>query len=137
MRWESSIGSQSLGTDNFLAYDRFLLARQYYNRGSFESLATAKSYYLEAIELDPDFREAWRDYARAVFKQWNTGSISPSRAVHEMHEAVDRVAAIDAVNPSVWSKFVNIRWPVIKRTRVWQSCTIDKHQVDFIIGIGR
>jgi TolB-like protein/Flp pilus assembly protein TadD len=93
---ESSIGSQSLGTDNFLAYDRFLLARQYYNRGSFESLATAKSYYLEAIELDPDFREAWRDYARAVFKQWNTGSISPSRAVHEMSEAVDRVAAIDA-----------------------------------------
>ncbi|MEJ2161421.1 MAG: hypothetical protein P8X53_13215 [Chromatiales bacterium] len=73
------------GTDKFAAYDRLLLARQYHNRGSFESLAIAREYYLEGIE-----------YGRVVFSQWNTGSISPADAAREMKRAADEVAAIDA-----------------------------------------
>ncbi len=84
------------GTDKFAAYDRLLLARQYHNRGSFESLAIATEYYLEAIALDPGYRDAWIEYGRVVSSQWNTGSISPADAAREMKRAADEVAAIDA-----------------------------------------
>ncbi len=95
-RASETIAADSAGTENFAAYDRLLLARQYHNRGSYESLATARKYYLEVVALDPGYRDAWIEYARVVSSQWNTGAVSPADAAREMTRAAEKVAAIDA-----------------------------------------
>lgn len=84
------------GTTNALAYERFLRGDFHYNQFSPNDFQRAIDYHLSAIELDPDFINAYQGVATAAN---NLAVYSSSERieeltalVNEMHREVARIA---------------------------------------------
>ncbi|MFC1885885.1 hypothetical protein ACFLZM_02370 [Thermodesulfobacteriota bacterium] len=78
-------------TDNVLAYDTFIKGRKHALQYSTENLVKAISYYKEAIELDPNYGQAYAGLAdvlyRGVYTIWKTmGYTSPLELRAKAHE---------------------------------------------------
>ncbi len=63
-------------TENLAAYEAYLIGRQRFARRSTDSIAEAIDYFLEAVELDPDYALAWVGLADAYIYQAAQGGFS-------------------------------------------------------------
>lgn len=91
------------------AYDLFLRGLDHYGRRSFDDLAQAKSYYQQAIDLDPKFARAYANlgliHLRHAIDGWevNTqGSLDKAKSLaQEALQLNDQLAEIHFVNAFV------------------------------------
>ena len=69
------LGSHS--TDNFDAYNKYLVGRHLWNQRTPESLLAAVKALLEAVEMDPDFDQAWAALADTyvLIPEYRAGTI--------------------------------------------------------------
>ena len=85
----------TLPTRNMEAYDQFLKGRHAYNQWNVAGYKLASEHFKKAIELDPDFKEAYSYLASSYSARmsWN-GDLSPAQAkpdiVRYLHEAIQR-----------------------------------------------
>lgn len=81
----------AIPTTNTEALENYLLGVQTAKRFSYEALAEAEQYFLKAVELDPDYDEAWTELAYVYSQSAQTGQISRAEYV-ELAEPVIRKA---------------------------------------------
>ncbi|TXH31461.1 MAG: tetratricopeptide repeat protein [Cyclobacteriaceae bacterium] len=85
----------ALPTRNMEAYDQFLKGRHAFNQWNVAGYKLATEHFKKAIELDPDFKEAYSYLASSYSARmsWN-GDLSPVQAKPEitryLHEALQR-----------------------------------------------
>ena len=93
------------GTTNAMAYERFLRGNFYYNQFSPDDFARAIDYHRSAIELDPDFINAYQGVATAA----NNLAVYSSSArieelstlINDLHREVARIAPDSLVLSSI------------------------------------
>ncbi len=72
---------KEIPTKNLEAYDLFLKGRHAFNQWSVDGYRTASEYFLKAVTIDPEFREAYSYLASSYSARmsWN-GDLSPNEA---------------------------------------------------------
>ncbi len=89
-------------TDNALAYDEFLQGRAYYVRRTPADYAEAVSCFHKAVELDPNYGEAYAalslTYWESAHNLWSYNSLGVSWA--EAHNRAERYLRMAMQNPS-------------------------------------
>ena len=96
---------ERLPTNNLQAYDYYLRAEQSgYIAGSF-NLVDTMDLYQKAIDLDPEFSEAYSGLARSAVEAWrnDTGVIHGATARVIAYEAASRALEIDPSNGQAYS----------------------------------
>ena len=85
-------------TDNTAAYDAYLhgLAADQLTEYSRESSARSRGYYQQAVELDPNFAEAWRRLAQTISIYYFN---EPDRTPADLAAMRDAAAAVARLKP--------------------------------------
>lgn len=82
-------------TTNLDAYDAYLAGRQLASRRNAEDLAAARQLLEEAVELDPEFAQAWSSLALTIYLQMNYGRLPFMEARGPMNEAADKALELN------------------------------------------
>jgi len=102
------------------AYQAYLKGRYHWNRGGLDGVRAAISYYLRALELDPDFAAAHSAMARARIAIANH-SQQPSRAFLEEAKA----SALRAIELDGGISDAHLALAEIRRTLEWNWRTAE------------
>ena len=87
--------TESIVTVSREANDRYSQARFLFNRRAAGDLATARDYYLQAIELEPDFAEAWAGLAGTYAIEWGRSSFVDDSLLTRQKAAAEKAVAIN------------------------------------------
>ena len=86
-------------TDNFAAYDLYLLGRHHSRDYSEQGIERARDYYLKALEIDPAFAPAYGGLADAYMFLADFGDL-PQGESHELaRAAAEKALSIDPNSP--------------------------------------
>ena len=91
-------------TSNTAAYEAYLrgLAADQQTEYSAESISHSRAYYQQAVQLDPNFAEAWRSLAQAI-SPWYSNEPDRSPAdLAAMREAAAAVARLKPDSGDAW-----------------------------------
>jgi len=83
------------------AYDELLIARQLYDRGNWHSMRSAIVHLRKAIELDPDYSEAYALLARLQISLVTTGALNLTDVSAELEKTINMALLLDENN--VWA----------------------------------
>ena len=86
-------------TDNFEAYDLYLLGRHHARVYSEEDFNRAIEYYLRAIEIDPSFAAAYSGLADGYIFLSDFGNMPQGEAYQLARSAAEKALAIDPDSP--------------------------------------
>jgi serine/threonine-protein kinase len=104
---DEKLGLSRFGTDDSEAYDLVLHARQLFARDSEEDDQEARRLYIQAIEKDPRFVEAYLGLAGTYARAASYGWLKPAEAWRLGAEALQKAKEIDRTHPLVQSTLVN------------------------------
>ena len=93
-------------TTNFAAYEEYSFGRQELNKRTGESLLRAKAYFEKAIELDPEYAQAWVGLATVLALPHYYGE-RPETTYGDLQEAIDTALAID---PLLGEAYAGLGW---------------------------
>jgi len=96
-------------TTNLEAYDNLLLARQLFDRGNWQNLRDAQSHLKKAIELDPEFVQAYVLLARTYIGLFYTGAATLQEISEPWEDAVQTALSLDGNNAganAVYAQFL-------------------------------
>jgi eukaryotic-like serine/threonine-protein kinase len=91
------------GTENHEAYEAYLRGRYFWNLFTPESFTKAISGFQKAVEIDPDYAQAY--VGIADFYSWASiyGMITPGQSRPKVLEAADKALAIDSTLAEAWA----------------------------------
>lgn len=92
-------------TDNLEAYEAYLIGRQRMAVRSIEAIEDAKSWFLRAINLDPDFALAYVGVSDTIQLQVDYGGWSPAVVARESKPYVDKALELD---PDLGEAYVSL-----------------------------
>jgi len=98
-------------TSNLEAYDALLKGKEIHRHLDTQTLWKAFSYYGEAIELDPNFAEAYAQTASLaafVFSSSKTGVLGPVEARRRFDVSIKRALELDPVNATALNARVSM-----------------------------
>lgn len=111
---ELSSGDETLlntvPTRNTEALNRYLQGRQLHERGSFESFRQAELLFQAAVNLDPDYVEAWIAIADNANQMFQTGLIGLEAYVETAEPAIDRALELGDRLPEAHAQKANLQW---------------------------
>ena len=93
-------------TTNFAAYEEYLFGRQELAKRTGESLLRAKAHFEKAIELDPEYAQAWVGLATVLALPHYYGE-KPETTYGELEKAIDTALAID---PLLGEAYAGLGW---------------------------
>ena len=85
------------------AYDLYLLGRYHYYQYTTESVKTARDYFKQAIEVDPQYVLAYSGLADSALAMNLLADMSGETAIPVAREAVNRAMVLDDSNSAVWA----------------------------------
>ncbi len=100
----------SLGTENSLAYERYLLALEQKNIASYGSLPIAEGIFKEALSFDPGFIEAKVELAFTYSLQSETGLLTGGEAEAKIRPLLDQVLAAKPDHARALGLLASIDW---------------------------
>jgi TolB-like protein/predicted Zn-dependent protease len=86
-------------TDNFAAYDLYLLGRHHAREYSQQGFEKARDYYLGALEIDPAFAPAYSGLADAYVFLSDFGDLPQGEAQQLARAAVEKALSINTDSP--------------------------------------
>jgi adenylate cyclase len=93
----------SQDTDNLEAYEYFLRGRERYYRFSREENLAARDFYLEAIELDPNFARVYAMLALTYRQEFVAGwSPVPEQALESAMQLAEKAISLDEAIPEAY-----------------------------------
>ena len=90
-------------TENYRAYDLYLLGRYHLGQQTKESIDLARDYFEQAIAQDPEFVRALSGLAESLMFQVERGTLTGDIAYPEAARIINRAMAIDDTSPEVWT----------------------------------
>jgi TolB-like protein/predicted Zn-dependent protease len=97
--------TSTTSTDNFAAYDLYLLGRHHAREYSQPGLERARDYYLKALEIDPAFAPAYGGLADAYLLLSDYGDLPQGEAQALARSAVEKALSIDPDSPEAHASF--------------------------------
>ena len=97
-------------TNNTEALQLYMLGRQHYSRGSWESLKQAQEYFSQAVELDPDYVQAWTAIAAVGNRLFGSGGVSLQAFADVAEPAIARALELDDRSPEAHAQLASLRW---------------------------
>ena len=97
--------TSAASTDNFAAYDLYLLGRHHAREYSQPGLERARDYYLKALEIDPAFAPAYGGLADAYLFLSNYGDLPQGEAQALARTAVEKALSINPDSPEAHASF--------------------------------
>lgn len=97
--------TSTTSTDNFAAYDLYLLGRHHAREYSQPGLERARDYYLKALEIDPAFAPAYGGLADAYLFLSNYGDLPQGEAHALARTAVEKALSINPDSPEAHASF--------------------------------
>ena len=91
--------TSTTATDNFAAYDLYLLGRHHARAFTEEGYKRAIEYYLKALEIDPSFAAAFSGLADAYIFLADFGNMPTGEAYQLSQTAAEKALAIDPGSP--------------------------------------
>ena len=82
-------------TDNLAAYDDYLRGREHFNRFTQEANAQARQMFEKALELDPQYAEAYAFLGSTYFREWSLQWSQDSQALEQALALAQRAVAVD------------------------------------------
>jgi adenylate cyclase len=82
-------------TDNLAAYDYYLRGRAHFNRFTQEANAQARQMFEKALELDPQYAEAYAFLGSTYFREWSLQWSQDSQALEQALALAQRAVALD------------------------------------------
>jgi TolB-like protein/Flp pilus assembly protein TadD len=82
-------------TDNLAAYDYYLRGRAHYNRYTQEANAQARQMFEQALELDPQYAEAYAFLGSTYFREWAWQWSQDAQALEQALALAQRAVAVD------------------------------------------
>jgi TolB-like protein/Flp pilus assembly protein TadD len=90
-------------TESLAAYNAYLRGRQYVRTRDSESLARARQEFERALDLDPEFAQAWVGLAEAVIYLAGYGTNPFPEALRIYGESADRALALNPALGEAWA----------------------------------
>lgn len=84
------------GTDNVAAYNAYLLGRHHMQQRNAESMRMAVDAYRQAIDLDPEYADAWAGMGRAYYLNYD--GFEEDEVAQYMRPALVQAIALDPEN---------------------------------------
>jgi len=97
-------------TANLEAYDNLLMARQLYDRGNWQNLRDAQTLLKKAIEIDPEFVQAYVLLARTYFHLINTGAVTLQEINEPWGDAVQTALSLDGNSAIAHAVYAQYLW---------------------------
>jgi len=91
--------TSTTSTENFAAYDLYLLGRHHTREYSEEGFKRAIEYYLRALEVDPAFAAAYSGLADGYIYLANFGDLPQGEALQLAQDAAEKALAINPDSP--------------------------------------
>ena len=82
-------------TDNIEAYEKYLVANSLYGQATTESLRKAATYYRQAVEMDPEFVDAYLQLADVTANLWSLRLDNDPSILEDGMAAVDQALAVN------------------------------------------
>jgi serine/threonine protein kinase/Tfp pilus assembly protein PilF len=86
------------GTKSTEAYDAYLLGRYHWNRRTTDGMVQATAAFKKAIDLDPNYAQAWSGladaYSLSIPTEYNVPGLDPKEALRLAEEAARKAIAI-------------------------------------------
>jgi adenylate cyclase len=82
-------------TDNLEAYDYYLRGREHLNRFTKETNAQARQMFEQALELDPQYAEAYAFLGLSYFREWSLQWSQDSQPLEQALALAQRAVALD------------------------------------------
>jgi TolB-like protein/Tfp pilus assembly protein PilF len=90
-------------TDNFAAHQAFLLGKQRMARRATGSLADAIDYFQQAIDLDPNFAQAWVGLAESSYLYMLYSSLPKEEWIPKIEAASNRARELDRLSGEAYA----------------------------------
>lgn len=97
-------------TNNTEALEHHMLGRQLIDRASFDSFRQAARYLSQAVELDPDYAQAWTTMAYAHNMMYQTGLIDLQEYVAVAEPAITHALETNNRLPEAHAELAALRW---------------------------
>jgi TolB-like protein/tetratricopeptide (TPR) repeat protein len=101
---------QDVPTASTKALERYLLGKQLWDRSSWSSLRSASDYFEEAVEIDPEFAQAWASLAGVKLQLLQTGAIDLQNYLDAAETAVGRALELNSTLSEAHAELGNLRW---------------------------
>jgi TolB-like protein/predicted Zn-dependent protease len=95
-------------TDNLEAYDTFLRGQEYYFRYTQEANAQARQLYEKAIELDPQYAEAYTNLGATYWREWVFRWSADPQNLERAFELTQKAVALDDSLPLAHSRLSDV-----------------------------
>lgn len=82
-------------TDNLAAYDYYLRGREHFNRYTQETNAQARQMFEKALELDPQYAEAYAFLGWTYVREWSFQWSQDSQALEQAFALAQKAVALD------------------------------------------
>jgi TolB-like protein/lipopolysaccharide biosynthesis regulator YciM len=106
----------SLGTKNPQAYEKYLLALEQKNIGSYGSLPIAEGLFKEALSIDPEFVEAKVELAITYSLDAETGLLTNDEAESKIRPLLDQVLHAKPKHSRALGLLASIDYQIASRT---------------------
>jgi TolB-like protein/Tfp pilus assembly protein PilF len=90
-------------THSMAAYDLYLLGRHHWNERTAESIAKARDFFKQAIEVDPNFVLAYSGLADAYSLLISYGNMKGEDAIPLASQAIDKAMSLNDSLSEVWA----------------------------------
>jgi len=100
----------SVPTENTAALEAYLMGRQVLHRNTFDALRQAEQYLRQAVELDPDYAQAWAAIANTRARMLETGMIDTEQYIDVAEPAIARALQLDERQPEAYAEQAHLRW---------------------------
>ena len=108
----------SFPTDNLQAYNLYITARHNLSERRFETAQLARTQFEQAVELDPEYSEAWSGLADSIMLlQINHNAISAEEAYPLAREALQKALELDAGNADAYASLGLLNLQIWEQTR--------------------
>ena len=87
-----------VSTDNFQAYNAYLMGLFYFNKWTPSNVEKAMEYYQQAIEEEPEFMLPYAGLARCYALLSHTGYLNPKEAAEKAVEYSNKAMSLDSNN---------------------------------------
>lgn len=93
---------RAIPTDNLEAYDFYLKGSAYFSRTTKDAIAQARQMYQKAIDLDPDYADAYAALGVSYWVEWIWQFTQDSNVLIQANELIQKALALDDASPSAY-----------------------------------
>ncbi len=110
LRVKLELHAMPAASGNAQAFERALRAQFFFHRRAPSDVERAQTYYLQALEFDPNYARAWAGLAGAYWIQSTEGTVPREPLLEKQRDAAQRALALDPGLAEAHIRMANYFW---------------------------